>query len=816
MKIQGVQLVRRKPKDGVSVLRIDNYYLLTATGDVPSADDAGWTLVASGETAPVPTSAKSYLWHKSITTMSDGTTLTPVIEFGGSLGQNGFDYDLVPSATAILKDAEGNLTPYSVGCTLIRREADGTVTRVGLPAGYTAKYSLDNGTERNYSIDKTVLSKIVVNNDNSVITFLLYYGDVVVERQNINVISEGAQGLNGRGIQSQDYRFKAVASNTTAPSAPTSDSEYTSGWYALESAGYSTEKPYLYRCTKTTYIDGNNKTTTEYAVDGPTVWGNTGNGIKSEVVSYAPWTSGTEAPSSLIWSVVSKTDLSKVTLAQGYYVWTRTETTYTDGTTAYLGERCLGGAENFVTKVTTYALGDDGTTAPTDGWASTYTAEEGKWLWERTEYCWTAKSGSTYDYKCVGYFAKSGTDGKAGMVMRVTEWQNNSTTIYHNDEDLETSPRYLDIVTVTDSSTGDFTAYQCKLTHLASLAGSVENTKFWTPMNNMSPIYTSLIVADKAVMRLSQTNQINIVNSENKVQGSFGGVEDETNGYPLWMGGETASAAKFKVKYDGTLEATGANISGTVNATAGTIGGFALAQGRIGVDKDSSSDGLGITENYLRFSTSKQKVLIGALSSTGTPYNGYFSLTAEDGTTLELHHDIPSAYAQQEYYLRPKALEVYGNTFAKGKQAIFENGYIGTAYSNTIQNWFPLTHKYQFDSNSASSLAVNLPSKTNIDSLMSSEAVMFDLEIVCGSSMTGEIVIQPDTGNTTTIFRPRHFKVAYNTLTGQYDFSIASAATVSSYTMYAGDHLRLRYSGGVYYMLTDRVETSGFSGSNLK
>jgi len=65
----------------------------------------------------------------------------------------------------------------------------------------------------------------------------------------------------------------------------------------------------------------------------------------------------------------------------------------------------------------------------------------------------------------------------------------------------------------------------------------------------------------------------NIVNSGNKVQGSFGGVEDETNGYPLWMGGETASAAKFKVKYDGTLEATGANISGTVNATDGVFAG---------------------------------------------------------------------------------------------------------------------------------------------------------------------------------------------------------------------------------------------------
>lgn len=565
MKIQGVQLIRRKPKDAVSVLRIDNYYLLTATSAVPSADNQGWTLVSEGGTAPVPISAYPYLWHKTVTVMSDGTSTT-VIGFGGSLGQNGFDYDLVPTASSILKDADGNVSPDSVGCALIRREADGTVTHLATaPTGYAVKFSLDNSAERNFGTG----DKVLVDEDNTVVTFLLYYGDVVVERQNIYVISEGAQGLNGRGIQSQDYGFKATAENT-APDTPADSSGFSSNWYALESAGYSTEKPYLWRCTKTTYIDGNNKTTTEYAVDGPTVWGekgDTGNGIASEVKLYTMTVNETEPADTTTWATWNS--LYPFINPARPYIWECTKTTYTDGTVAKLGKHIIGKNVDYIDKATQYALGDSGTEAPTSGWASTYTPTDGKWVWERTEYCWPKAAHTYSDAVCKGYFAKNGTNGVAGMIMRVTEWQ--ADTEYHNDEALETSPRYLDIVTVTDSATGNFSAYQCKKSHTSSSSLTPTNGTYWTEMNSLSPIYTSLIVADKAVMRLSQTNQINIVNSQNKVQGSFGGVEDETNGYPLWMGGETASAAKFKVKYDGTLEATGANITGTVNATAGTF-----------------------------------------------------------------------------------------------------------------------------------------------------------------------------------------------------------------------------------------------------
>ena len=88
----------------VSIDHTDNYYLIEASGITPAVNDARWQYVPVGGNVLVPTAAYPYLWHKSITYLTDGTALAPVIEFGGSLGQNGIDYDLVPSHSSILKD----------------------------------------------------------------------------------------------------------------------------------------------------------------------------------------------------------------------------------------------------------------------------------------------------------------------------------------------------------------------------------------------------------------------------------------------------------------------------------------------------------------------------------------------------------------------------------------------------------------------------------------------------------------------------------------------------------------------------------------
>lgn len=170
--------------------------------------------------------------------------------------------------------------------------------------------------------------------------------------------------------------------------------------------------------------------------------------------------------------------------------------------------------------------------------------------------------------------------GIPGLIERTSEWA--AGVEFHNDENLTGGIRYLDLVTVTDNTTGKFELYQCRVTHTSTAANAPsDNSAEWLKMNQMRPIYTPLIVAKNAVLRFSQTNRILITNSKDKIQGCFGGVEDEANGYPLWIGAITAADAKFKVKYGGQLEASEVNITGTINATSGTFNNVTINSGKI-------------------------------------------------------------------------------------------------------------------------------------------------------------------------------------------------------------------------------------------
>ena len=102
-------------KEPISVKSIARYYLTEASGTTPSANDSRWKLVNEGEAVPMPTSAAPYLWKKTVTTFTDGTSST-AIEFAGSLGKNGinganaFVVDLDNEMDAIPCDSSGYLS----------------------------------------------------------------------------------------------------------------------------------------------------------------------------------------------------------------------------------------------------------------------------------------------------------------------------------------------------------------------------------------------------------------------------------------------------------------------------------------------------------------------------------------------------------------------------------------------------------------------------------------------------------------------------------------------------------------------------------
>lgn len=72
----------------------------------------------------------------------------------------------------------------------------------------------------------------------------------------------------------------------------------------------------------------------------------------------------------------------------------------------------------------------------------------------------------------------------------------------------------------------------------------------------MPPIYTPMIMAENAVIRFNQSNQLIVTNADGVVQAGITGGGEEGN-ILIWSGGPTPANATFKVYRDGTIEGTG-------------------------------------------------------------------------------------------------------------------------------------------------------------------------------------------------------------------------------------------------------------------
>lgn len=178
----------------------------------------------------------------------------------------------------------------------------------------------------------------------------------------------------------------------------------------------------------------------------------------------------------------------------------------------------------------------------------------------------------------------NGANGLPGCILRQSEWA--AGVEYRNDESLSSGTRYLDIAIVT-SSANTFKAYKCKKTHTSSASIPVTNTTYWEAFNSLVPVYTPLIMAQNALLRFTQTNQLLVMKSDNStVAAGMGGGD-----YPLWAGAVTPANAPFRVSIAGKLYATDAEISGTIKADNGYFGVFTI-------ESDSWGDGLIYGECY--------------------------------------------------------------------------------------------------------------------------------------------------------------------------------------------------------------------------
>lgn len=211
---------------------------------------------------------------------------------------------------------------------------------------------------------------------------------------------------------------------------------------------------------------------------------------------------------------------------------------------------------------------------------------------------------------------------------------------------------------------------------------------------------------------LVTSGTIQVAGDNKSILAGMTGQGTAANSIRFWAGAsfENRATAPYRVMQDGSVVMTKATVEGVINAISGYIGGFRIQQGQIGYGSSSEQDttrGLALLNNFIRFYNGSQRTLVGCLSSLGYPYNALFELSGNMGTTVEIHRD---GYSENdEVWYKPKALAVYGNQLINGKLAVFENGYIGEAFTDAIETHIYLTHSYMFTSISSSYRNVRLP-----------------------------------------------------------------------------------------------------------
>lgn len=211
---------------------------------------------------------------------------------------------------------------------------------------------------------------------------------------------------------------------------------------------------------------------------------------------------------------------------------------------------------------------------------------------------------------------------------------------------------------------------------------------------------------------LVTSGTIQVAGDNKSILAGMTGQGTAANSIRFWAGAsfENRATAPYRVMQDGSVVMTKATVEGVINAISGYIGGFRIQQGQIGYGSSSEQDttrGLALLNNFIRFYNGSQRTLVGCLGSFGYPYNALFELSGNMGTTVEIHRD---GYSENnEVWYKPKALAVFGNQLINGKLAVFEKGYIGEAYSDSLESYIHLTHSYVFHSISSSYREVRLP-----------------------------------------------------------------------------------------------------------
>lgn len=278
----------------------------------------------------------------------------------------------------------------------------------------------------------------------------------------------------------------------------------------------------------------------------------------------------------------------------------------------------------------------------------------------------SGEQGPKGDDGAPGEDGNDGKDGLQGCIIRLTEWA--SGVEYRNDLDLVSNgPRYIDIVTIYANNKQ--LKFQCSQTHTSSASNKPAagaTSAYWQQLNDMVPIYTPLLFAENAVINFLQGMEFVVHNSKTDISvntiiaGLVGGD------IPLFVGSNTPSNAPFRVAKDGSFVATKADITGTINASSGIIGGFEIGESWL---VSQTSMGKEIWSNKL----SAARVL---LECKGGAYTNSFDAMAYPlGSSGYSDHSVLSVAINRESYDATNKYNIGIDVSAEGEYN--ENSQIG-------------------------------------------------------------------------------------------------------------------------------------------
>ena len=515
---------------------------------------------------------------------------------------------------------------------------------------------------------------------------------------------KGNTGDDGRGISSivEEYYLSTSSNSLVGGSWSTTPPTWENG-------------KYIWTRSVITYTDSTSTTTNPICSTGST--GETGIGVKSVAEQYYLSTSYS-TPTGGSWQT------SVPAWQDGKYIWTRVVITYTNNTYTETDPVCVTGGKGpsgndgvgisavdvlFYLSISSSSLegGAWSTTSPT--W------EDSKYLWTKTKVTYT--NGSTWESDPACITGSQGKTGLPGAMLRPRGvWKAN--TEYYNNE------------TFIDTVIYDGQNKLCKITHTSTT--SFDSTK-WEEFSEFENIATNVLLAQNATIDVLGSSGIFVGNldktkgwimTEGSIKHNVTGVEltsdgkislPETGG--INVGGKTfIEAGKIKTEFIDVDNLTVKKLA----AVEGTIAGFKISDTHIGVDDpnhNNAYEGLSLYKDFIKFSDEKSWAGIGTNVfplSSGMSCLGRFDFTSSEVDSGTAVYAKFRPAVDDLGWSQQTAIQYDGNIYGIGQRAIFEDGYIGQAYTDVLTTFIKRTHNFVFNGQSVVNLGMVLPGRSNL------------------------------------------------------------------------------------------------------